>query len=64
MRRARSANRRSCKWQRTKNQQRGVSMIECCITLAITGILSGSALPYFKDTLDKRQIEGARCGPI
>ena len=33
-------------------------MIECCITLAITGILSGSALPYFKDTLDKRRIEG------
>ena len=33
-------------------------MIECCITLAITGILAGSALPYFKDTLDKRRIEG------
>ena len=42
----------------TKNLQRGVTMIECCITLAITGILAGSALPSFKDTLDKRQVEG------
>jgi type IV fimbrial biogenesis protein FimT len=42
----------------TKNLQRGVSMIECCITLAIAGILAGSALPSFKDNLDKRSIEG------
>lgn len=42
----------------TNNLQRGVSMIECCITLAIAGILAGSALPSFKDNLDKRSIEG------
>jgi type IV fimbrial biogenesis protein FimT len=45
----------------TKNligKQRGVTMIEACITLAITGILAGSALPSFKESLDKRQVEG------
>ena len=45
----------------TKNligKQRGVTMIEACITLAITGILAGTALPSFKDSLDKRQVEG------
>jgi type IV fimbrial biogenesis protein FimT len=40
------------------NQQRGVTMIEACITLAIAGILASSALPSFKDSLDKRKVEG------
>jgi type IV fimbrial biogenesis protein FimT len=40
------------------NQQRGVTMIEACITLAIAGILAGSALPSFKESLDKRKVEG------
>ena len=40
------------------SQQRGVTMIEACITLAIAGILAGSALPSFKDSLDKRKVEG------
>ena len=39
-------------------KQRGVTMIEACMTLAITCILAGSALPSFKDSLDKRQVEG------
>jgi type IV fimbrial biogenesis protein FimT len=39
-------------------QQRGVTMIEACITLAITGILAGTALPSFKENLDKRSLEG------
>ncbi len=39
-------------------QQRGVSMIEACMVLAIAGILAGSALPAFKENLDKRQVEG------
>jgi type IV fimbrial biogenesis protein FimT len=43
---------------KTLNQQRGVTMIEACITLAIAGILAGSALPSFKDNLDKRTLEG------
>ena len=40
------------------SQQRGVTMIEACITLAIAGILAGSALPSFKESLDKRRVEG------
>ena len=40
------------------NQQRGVTLIEACITLAIAGILAGSALPSFKESLDKRSVEG------
>jgi type IV fimbrial biogenesis protein FimT len=40
------------------NKQRGVTMIEACITLAIAGILAGSALPSFKESLDKRKVEG------
>jgi type IV fimbrial biogenesis protein FimT len=43
---------------KTLKQQRGVTMVEACITLAIAGILAGSALPSFKDSLDKRQVEG------
>ena len=39
-------------------QQRGVSMIEACSVLTIAGILAGGALPSFRDTLDKRSIEG------
>ncbi len=44
--------------QTLKQQQRGVSMIEACMVLAIAGILAGSALPAFKENLDKRSIEG------
>jgi type IV fimbrial biogenesis protein FimT len=43
---------------KTQNQQRGVTMIEACITLAIAGILAGSALPSFTESLDKRKVEG------
>ncbi len=39
-------------------KQRGVTMIEACITLAIAGILAGSALPSFNETLNKRVLEG------
>jgi type IV fimbrial biogenesis protein FimT len=42
----------------SKNLQRGVSLIEACITVTIAGILAGTALPSFKETLDKRQVEG------
>ncbi len=40
------------------SQQRGVTLIEASITLAIVGILAGSALPSFKESLDKRKVEG------
>jgi type IV fimbrial biogenesis protein FimT len=39
-------------------KQRGVTMIEACMTLAIAGILAGSALPSFTESLDKRKVEG------
>jgi type IV fimbrial biogenesis protein FimT len=42
----------------SKNLQRGVSLIEACITVTIACILAGAALPSFKDTLDKRSVEG------
>jgi type IV fimbrial biogenesis protein FimT len=48
----------TCSSSKTLNQQRGVTMIEACITLSIAGILAGSALPSFKDSLDKRKVEG------
>jgi type IV fimbrial biogenesis protein FimT len=41
-----------------QHQQRGVSMIEASIVLAITGILAGSALPSLTESLDKRKTEG------
>jgi type IV fimbrial biogenesis protein FimT len=44
--------------QTLNSKQRGVTMIEACITLAIAGILAGSALPSFKESLDKRKVEG------
>jgi type IV fimbrial biogenesis protein FimT len=41
-----------------RRSQRGVSMIEACCVLAIAGILAGTALPSFKETLSKRTLEG------
>jgi type IV fimbrial biogenesis protein FimT len=41
-----------------RGTQRGVTLIECCMVLAITGILAGTALPSFKDLLDRRVVEG------
>lgn len=44
--------------KKPSGKQRGVTMIEACIVIAIACILAGSALPSFKETLDKRQVEG------
>ncbi len=44
--------------QTLNSKQRGVTMIEACMTLAIAGILAGSALPSFTESLDKRKVEG------
>lgn len=38
--------------------QRGVTLIECCVVLAIAGILVGTALPSFTETLNKSVAEG------
>jgi type IV fimbrial biogenesis protein FimT len=40
------------------SKQRGVTMIEVCIVIAIACILAGSALPSFTESLDKRRVEG------
>ena len=40
------------------HQQRGLTLIEVCATLAIVGILAGTALPSFDTMLKTRRIEG------
>lgn len=40
------------------SSQRGVSLVEACIAVTIVGILAGSALPSFTETLEKRSVEG------
>jgi len=44
--------------QTLSSKQRGLTMIEASMSLAIVGILAGTALPSFKDSLDKRSLEG------
>jgi prepilin-type N-terminal cleavage/methylation domain-containing protein len=41
------------------NVARGVTLVEVCIVLAILAVLAGSALPSFKETLQKRKFDGA-----
>lgn len=38
--------------------QRGLSLIEICVVLAIVSILAGSALPSFESMLEARRLEG------
>lgn len=40
------------------DQQRGVTLIECCATLAIVSILAGTALPSFDSMVKTRRLEG------
>ena len=39
--------------------QRGLSLIECCITLAIVSILAGTAAPSFIDSNKKQVLDGS-----
>jgi type IV fimbrial biogenesis protein FimT len=39
--------------------QRGLSLIEVCITLAIVAILAGTAAPSFIETFQKRTLDGS-----
>ena len=48
---------------RSLTQQRGVTLIEACITLAIVSILVGTAAPSFVDFNKKRVLDG-RAGEI
>ena len=38
--------------------QRGLSLIECCATLAVVSILAATALPSFDELLNLRRLEG------
>jgi type IV fimbrial biogenesis protein FimT len=40
------------------DRQRGVTLIECCATLAIVGILAGTALPSFDSLVKTHRLEG------
>ena len=42
-----------------RSAQRGLSLIECCVTLAIAGVLVGTAVPSFDSQLKTRQLDGA-----
>lgn len=39
--------------------QRGLSLIECCITLATIAILAGTAAPTFIESMKKRTLDGS-----
>ena len=39
--------------------QRGVTLIECCVTLAIVSILAGTAVPSFMESNKKRVLDGS-----
>jgi type IV fimbrial biogenesis protein FimT len=41
-----------------KQVQRGVSLIEACVTLAVASVLVGSAVPSFKESSQKRVLQG------
>jgi type IV fimbrial biogenesis protein FimT len=42
-----------------RRQQRGLTLIEACIGLAVIGILTATAAPQLNDTLELRVLEGA-----
>ena len=43
----------------TFSAQRGVTLIEACIVLAITAIVAGSAAPGMQSLIDARRLDGA-----
>ena len=42
----------------TVSAQRGITLIEACIVLAVTAIVAGSAAPGMQDLIDARRLEG------
>ena len=43
----------------TARQQRGITLIEACIVLAVTAILAAAAAPGMQDLIDTRRLDGA-----
>ena len=43
----------------TLSAQRGITLIEACIVLAVTAIVAGSAAPSMQSLIDARRLEGA-----
>jgi len=43
----------------TRLSQRGVTLVEACITMAIAAILAGAAAPSFQNLIDTRRLDGA-----
>ncbi|RQP24957.1 GspH/FimT family pseudopilin [Piscinibacter terrae] len=44
---------------RTHHTQRGITLIEACIAVAIAAIAVGTAAPQFRQFIDKQRLEGA-----
>lgn len=42
----------------TRTAQRGLTLIECCVTLAIASVLVGTAVPSFDSQLQSRWLDG------
>lgn len=47
------------KTNRIKAAQRGITLIEACIVLAVTAIVVGSAAPGMQSLIDARRLDGA-----
>jgi type IV fimbrial biogenesis protein FimT len=43
----------------SSSAQRGVTLIEACIVLAVTAIAAGAAAPGMRDLIDARRLDGA-----
>ena len=41
-----------------RTSQRGLTLIECCVTLAIASVLIGTAVPSFDNQLKSRRLDG------
>jgi type IV fimbrial biogenesis protein FimT len=42
-----------------RGQQRGVTLIEACVVLAVTGVAAGAAVPGLQQQIDARRLDGA-----
>lgn len=47
-----------------RRAQRGLSLVESCIALAVVGVLAGAAAPSFEASRQKRAIHGSSAGIV